>query len=476
MTLSRTLAERALALTWADVDAPARAAAKTFLHDTLCVGAAGARAPLADNVLTAARRWGEGSACGILGRPGVRLPQPSAAFVNAFQIHAQEFDCVHEPAVVHPMATVGAVILSEADRASTEGRPVSGEALLTALVAGVEVAASLGLAATTALKFFRPATAGIFGCVAALISLRRLPVEQGVSAFGYALAFASGTMQAHAEGKPALPIQIANAARAAVMAADLAEVGLPGPEASLEGPFGYLTLFETAHDAASLTDPTPGFRIAEVSWKPFPTGRAAHGGIVALQTLMAGLERGPPGPPLAAPADLEVRAPEALRSADVAHAVYRAPPLIHRLVGRRPSADMAPAWARLCLPWLGAVVLARGTVGLADFSPERLSDPALLSLADRIRVEADDNPDPAAFTPATLTVTTTDGRILTHTVTAQLGSPAQPLTRAQHLAKQAACLEFAGLGGNAAALAEAIDRFETVPDASSILSLLGAHP
>lgn len=455
MTLSRTLADRALALGWADIDAPARAAAKIFLHDTLCVGAAGARAPLADNVLAAAQRWGEGTPCGVLGRPGVRLPQPSAAFVNAFQIHAQEFDCVHEPAVVHPMATVGAVILSEADRAASEGNPISGEALLNALVGGVEVAASLGLAATTPLKFFRPATAGIFGCVAALISLRRLSVDQGVSAFGYALAFASGTMQAHAEGKPALPIQIANAARAAVMAADLAEAGLPGPEASLEGPFGYLALFETAHDVAPLNDPAPGFRIAEVSWKPFPTGRAAHGGIVALQTLMA--EQG-------------------LAAAEVAQAVYRAPPLIHRLVGRRPTADMAPAWARLCLPWLGAVVLTRGTVGLADFTAERLYDPALLSLADRIRVEADDNPDPAAFAPATLTVTTNDGRVLTHTVTAQLGSPAQPLTREQHLAKQAACLEVAGLGANAVALAEAIDRFETLADVSSILSLLGASP
>ncbi|MEQ7156279.1 MmgE/PrpD family protein [Brevundimonas aurifodinae] len=454
MTLSRTLAERALALTWADLDPAARAAARTFLHDTLCVGAAGARAPLADNVLTAARGWGEGTHCGVLGHPGVRLPQPSAAFVNAVQIHAQEFDCVHEPAVVHPMATVGAVILSEADRASAEGKPISGEALLTALVAGAEIAASLGLCATTPLKFFRPATAGIFGCVAALISLRRLSPDQGVSAFGYALAFASGTMQAHAEGKPALPIQIANAARAAVMAADLAEAGLPGPEASIEGPFGYLTLFETAHDLTPLTDPAPGFRIAEVSWKPFPTGRAAHGGIVALQTLMT---------------------QHGLSAADVAEAVYRAPPLIPRLVGRRPSPDMAPAWARLCLPWLGAVVLTRGTVGLADFTPEHLSNPALLILAERIRVEADANPDPAAFTPATLTVTTSDGRALTHTVTAQLGSPAQPLTRDQHLAKQAACLDFAGLGANAATLADTIDRFETLDDASSILSLLGAH-
>ncbi len=454
MTISRLLAERALALTWCDIDAPAREAAKTFLHDTLCVGAAGAKAPLADAVMGAAMRWGQGRDCGVLARPGVSLPQPTAAFVNAFQIHAQEFDCVHEPAVVHPMATVGAVILSEADQASADNDPVSGEQLLVALVAGVEVAASLGLCATTPLKFFRPATAGIFGCVAALISLRRMPVETGVAAFGYALAFASGTMQAHAEGKPALPIQIANAARAAVMAVDLAEAGLPGPDASIEGPFGYLTLFETAHDLTPLIHPAAGFRISEVSWKPFPTGRAAHGGIVALQTLMA-VHR--------------------LDADAVAEVVYRAPPLIHRLVGRRPTAEMAPAWARLCLAWLGAVVLTRGTVGLADFTPERLSDPALFSLAERIRVEADDNSDPAAFTPATLSVKTTDGRLLSHTVTAQLGSPAQPLTRQQHLAKQSACLEFAGLGANAEAVAKLVAGFEHLDNASEILSLLGAR-
>ena len=120
------------------------------------------------------------------------------------------------------------------------------------------------------------------GLVFGVLRLINFAYGQLIMSGAYALAFASGTMQAHAEGKPALPIQIANAARAAVMAVDLAEAGLPGPEASLEGPFGYLTLFEAAHDLTPLTDPASGFRIAEVSWKPFPTGRAAHGGIVAL--------------------------------------------------------------------------------------------------------------------------------------------------------------------------------------------------
>ena len=79
--------------------------------------------------------WGEPGADGggrVLGRSGLRLPAPHAAFVNAFQIHSQEFDCVHEPAVVHPLATIASALLAEADRSG----PYDGERLLTALVAG----------------------------------------------------------------------------------------------------------------------------------------------------------------------------------------------------------------------------------------------------------------------------------------------------------------------------------------------------
>jgi len=66
---------------------------------------------------------------------------------------------------------------------------------------------------------------------------------------GCALAQCAGVMQAHVEGKPTLPVQIAGAARAAVVACDLAEAGLHGPESALEGPFGYFNMFEEVTNA-----------------------------------------------------------------------------------------------------------------------------------------------------------------------------------------------------------------------------------
>lgn len=447
MNPAEVLVDHALTFPWARMQPAARTAAATFLHDTLCVGAAGARAAHADDILRAAQGWGEGANGQVLGRPGVRLAAVQAAFVNAFQMHGQEFDCVHEPAVLHPMATLGAALMAECGRSG----PYSGAEVLAAIIVGADVSLTLGVAAITPLKFFRPATSGLFGAIAGVARLRGLERETTLDAFGYGLGFASGTMQAHQEGKPALPVQIANAARAALMAIDVAAAGLPGPRRSLDGDFGYMTLFETAFDFTPvLASLGHTFRITEVSWKPFPTGRAGHGGIVAVQALMRD---------------------HAVTDDNLATLTYHAPPLIHRLVGRAAIPAMTPAHARLCLPYLAAVTLTRGTVGLDDFGTESLTDPALLALAERVRVVADDNPDPAAFTPAEMVARLRDGREARVAVTVQLGSPAWPLTHDQHLAKARACLAFADLEPVHAPLAALFDRFETLEDAGQVFHL-----
>lgn len=448
MIASERLARHALSVEWANLPEAARHGVRTFLLDSLGVGIAGSKAPFADAVGAVADGWGRRGPAPVLGTDA-RCMAPQAAFINAYQIHAQEFDCVHEAAVVHPLATILSALMADTARWDDA---VSGAEFGAALAAGVDIAATLGLAATTPLKFFRPATAGIFGCVAAMARLRRLEPAILISAFGHALAFASGTMQAHVEGKPGLPLQIAHAAQASLMALDLAMAGVPGTDGSIDGPFGYLALFETGSNLAPLLDRLgQDWRIAEVSHKPFPTGRAAHGAIVALQALMR--DRG------VSPANLD-------------SLTYTAPPLIHRLVGRPlPAypAAMTANYARLCFAWLGAVVLTRGTVGLTDFAAGRLIDPALHALGARIKVVADANSDPAAFTPAIATAVLTDGRTVRTGIDSQLGSPANPLSREQHLRKFRACLEFAGATDLADPLIQAIDMLETQADMAALL-------
>jgi 2-methylcitrate dehydratase PrpD len=442
-----TLVAHAISRDWAALPETARAAAKTFLHDTLCVGVAGRNGVGADRIFAAARGWSGAPerGCAVLGRPGARMTAPYAAFVNAFQIHCQEFDCVHEPAVAHPMATVVSALLADAER----GPPCSGSDFLAALVAGVDVVATLGVAVTTPLRFFRPATAGIFGSVAALCRLRRLSHDDSSCALGNALAFASGTMQAHLEGKPTLAVQVAGAARSAVEAVDLALAGMAAPAASIDGPFGYMTLFEGGHHLGdTLHALGRAQRVSELSWKPFPTGRAGHGGIVAIQAL---------------------RRDHGVTAEQLAALEYRAPPLIARLVGRAAFVGMGTAHARLCLPYLGALTLLRGSVGLDDFTPERLADPAVHALAGRISVSVDGNTDPAAFGPAEAIATLHDGRRIGVAVDRQYGSPCWPLTNDEHLRKAEACLAFGGLAEAHAPLRTAMQTLESAADVVAAL-------
>jgi 2-methylcitrate dehydratase PrpD len=411
--------------------APVRAATIHLLGDTLATGAAGSTAPGADGVLAAARAWGAAGDARVLGRPG-RLPAASAAVVNAFQIHCLEWDAVHEPAVVHALSTVTAAVMAAIDR---RGGCDPDEAL-AALAVGVDVASGLGVSARGALRFFRPATAGVIG--AALAAARIDGVERTADVLGLAYSQAAGTMQAHVEGSIALPLQIAGAARAAVAAVDLVKAGLTGPHDALEGPFGYFALFDEGSLETYVQHLGATWRIAEVSVKPFPSGRASHGVLSALDVLLHE-ERIAPG---------EIAALEAFT-----------PPLIQRLVGRPMLAEMTPAYARLCLPLLVALMLTDGRIDPRRFTPQTFADPAIAALAGKLRLTPDGNADPNALSPQRLVVTLADGRLLERSIPATLGHPDAPMTAAQTAAKRTLARDLAGGGADARLFAEPLSFF-----------------
>ncbi len=133
---------------------------------------------------------------------------------------------------------------------------VSGAELIAAIAVGVDIAAGLGLASRAGFRFFRPATAGGFGAVAAagrLLGLDRKGLE---AAFAWQLAQVSGTMQAHAEGSPLLPVQVAFNARAALQSCELAALDFTPTRFVFEGPYGYLALFEVDYWLVASLSPT----------------------------------------------------------------------------------------------------------------------------------------------------------------------------------------------------------------------------
>ncbi|QJB69480.1 MmgE/PrpD family protein [Parasphingorhabdus halotolerans] len=393
-----------------DLPEATKAATLRLLGDTLAGGAAGARSGEAQAMLPAVRGWGSGDDARLLGLD-MRMPSPSAAWFNGFAIHCLEWDAVHEPAVVHAMSVVTAALLASADRMS--GCDV--DVFLVALSVGVDIASGMGVAATGAMQFFRPATAGIIGAALAVARLEGLTEKQYADVLGLACSQAAGTMQAHVEASIALPLQIANAARAAITAVDLVKSGMNGPHDALEGPFGYFKLFEPG-DLARYTD-TIGSKwlIEEVSTKPFPSGRASHGVLGALDDMLRD-------------GSLD---PAQVIAVDVA-----APPLIHRLVGRAYERDMTPSYARLCLPFLVSLMLRDGIIDPRCFTAQEFANPALASLGEKVTVRIDDNPDHNALAPQQLNIVLKNRSQIEKNITDNLGSPTAPMSDAQTQSKR----------------------------------------
>jgi 2-methylcitrate dehydratase PrpD len=247
-------------------------------------------------------------------------------------------------------------------------------------------------------------------------------------------------------------MQMGFAARSAVTAVELARRGMPGPRAPVSGDFGYFALFDGKADPAPFDQLGERWRITELSHKPFPSGRATHGGIDGLQRLMT--EDGVTGDRIVA-------------------CRFRVPPLTARLVGRPAIAGMTAGYARLCLQYVGAVCLRRGDVGLGDFTAAALADPDTLRLARRLSVVDDGNPDPNALLPQRVEIDLAEGRTVAAAITSVLGGPERPLSPEAARAKFMACWhsvpEIPPEQGTA--LWDAVFALETVDDVRPLAGL-----
>ncbi|KAK9425887.1 hypothetical protein SUNI508_12780 [Seiridium unicorne] len=454
--LADRFASHALNTRFEDLSDDAVAQAKVFILDTLGVGIAGSSAFGADQVIQAGVTWGEGDEATVWGR-SQRVPAGTASLINGYQVHCQEYDCVHEGAVLHPLATTLPAVLSYAERAGG----ISGRDLITAVAVGVNISAGLGIASRSAMTFFRPATAGGFGATATVGRLMGLSYDSLVQAFGLQYAQTSGTLQPHVEGSTSLPLQVGLNSRAAVQSCDWARAGLPGPRDVFEGPYGYLRLFEGPEqwDLTETYSCLEGKRwlISELSHKPYPAGRATHGGVEGLQILMK-------------KDDGTTLKPEEVESVKIT-----GPPVTARLCARPDLLNPTPNYARLCMSYIAAKVLLNGSIDLAHYRDKELTDSATHDLAKRVRMLSDGQANPNALVPISVEMQLASGEVRNWRCDQMLASPSRRLTREQHLTKFRRCWEFAAepLPDTAReALIATIDDLENLADVKAITSLL----
>lgn len=404
------IAEHVSRTTIDDMPADAVAAARTFILDTMGVAITGTGGPMAPELVAAMSAMGTGDDARVWGT-GQRLPACNAALCNAYHAHCQEFDCVHEGAVAHVMTVVLPAALAVAERAGS----VSGTRLLEAVILGVDVAATLGVAAHSGLRFFRPGTVGAFGGAAAAGKILGFDTPTMVEAFSLAYGQVGGTMQAHTEGSGLLAMQMGFNARNAVTAVDLAAAGFTGPHNILTGDFGYFRLIEDGGEpevAASRLG--RDWLITEVSHKPFPSGRATHG-------ILDGC--------------LRLQRDHGFTARDIAGIELTVPPLIQHLVGRPPKTEMAINYARLCARYVLACAMHGDGIVMSDFTAEAYLREDRQRLAEHTRISVLDAGDPNALAPIGIKIALRDGTQLRCEVNDVYGSPENPMTHDAHLDK-----------------------------------------
>ena len=312
---------------------------------------------------------------------------PQSAIARATWLgNVMEMDDVHRSAILHPGPVIWPTALSVGSDAMDEA--------LESAIRGYEAMISIGSCfdARHYSYWHNTATAGAFGAAATAASRLGANEAQLVSAMGLAGSVTGGLWQMRHEPVMAKQWHLAHMVTSGLAAGEQAVAGITGPRFILEGPQG---LFAATCDQPKDLVLGEGWRINEVSFKPWGACRHAHPAIDAA---------------------LELKAMGALEG-PVTVMTYR-----DALTFCDRPEPKGVIDAKFSIQHAVAVVMERGVPELADFEPDAID--ALAETRKLVTVEegADfTNAYPAHFgaaiTSDTATVSLTDTR----------GDPERPL-------------------------------------------------
>jgi 2-methylcitrate dehydratase PrpD len=433
--------------TFDDIPAYVREAAGLHLLDTLGVGIAASAlgTGAAGRAVAAMEPAGASSIIGT----SVRASAADAALANGMLCHALDFDDTHLGSVVH----VGAVVVPAA-LAVSQAVGASGRELLEAIVIGSEVAIRIGRAAGSAFLergFHATGLCGAFGAAGAAAHLYRLALPQAVNALGIVGSMASGIFEYLSDGSATKPIHAGWASHAGVIAAQLAMHGAEGPATVLEGRFGVFPTHGagTSRLPAELGNLGHGWESPATMFKRFPACHLLHCALFAMASLVQEFQ---------------------LSADSIEEVIVTLPDQAIPVVGEPRQSKIAPRTAydaKFSAPYSLAALVVDSKLDLGAYLEEKIADPRILALAQRVRTEGRVFDAYPASYPGNVRVVTADGRSFAREETAE-----QPMSVAEVLVKFRA---NAGLGLDAeytSALERQVMTLDECPSADLIASPL----
>lgn len=381
------------------------ATARRLVMDVLGLCVAARREEYVQAILGATDR---GGVCTALGHPG-GLGAVDAALVNGTAAHGEDFDDTFEGGPVHSGAVVVPAVLATCER---EG--LDGDRFLLGVVSGAELMCRLSLVTPKAIHaagFHPTAVLGTLAATGAVCAALRLDARQTVDAIGIAGSMAAGIIEYLTEGTWTKRMHAGWAAQAGIRATLMGRSGFRGPRTVLEGTHGFFKAFAPSGqpDFSLLLDAL-GERwvMQDIAFKPYACGTMTQ---PYIDCAIALANRG-------------------VESAQIATIVCKVGQgTVHRLWDPLTvkHAPPTPYAAKFSTPFCMAVAFFDRGAGFDQFTEARIHDPAVLSLAGKIRYEIDpQNEYPANFT-GHLRATLHDGTVHELTQNYMRGGSLAPL-------------------------------------------------
>jgi 2-methylcitrate dehydratase PrpD len=423
MSVARRLAEFLAETRGADLPAQTMDYAAMLIASTLASAATGRDIDSARIIRQLAQERGGRADASVWFEPKTRLPAADAAQVNAVMSDAAASDDSDLRAIVHCGTPLTAASLAIAER---EGR--TGEEVLAAIVLGYEAAGRIGEAVTPGFR-----NRGFHGCLiaifAAAVAAARL-LGLGPSRMTQAIALSAtsiGGLMAAANTSTAREYHAGLATRLGVDAALAAQRNFRGKSRILECRHGF---FETYGGIDAAIAGTESTRDLGASWD--------------IVTDMA-VKLVPGGHPYHAFAEA---AANAAREGDIkaqeVESITVSRPGVTALTGPLHPTDLidmahSPAY-------FAAAGVTDRAFGWAHAAPDKIKDPVIHTLIDKIRVGPPPTENAERYRQgATVVIRATDGREVTNTVFVPKGAGMLGIDWADIDAKYRTLMPLAGL-------------------------------
>ena len=397
-------------LRYTGITAPVVEIARTAIMDTLGVSLAGAteesarvlgRLALEEHASKESTVYGQRFKSSVL----------QAAMVNGVAAHAHDFDHSFVRGGQPTSPIIPAIF------ALGEHLGASGQQILEAYVAGVEVVARLIFAVTGAGGggWHANGTLGVFGASAGCAKLLGLKTAEIETALAIAASMGSGVTANF--GTMTKPLHVGLAARNGVLSARLAQSGFTANRQVLEAKNGF---FDSYYQTGK-----PDIRVFD-TWDTVRAAEMASGSLT-------------PGPDPRHLRDIRLReehkiTPGSVDHVDVAVPADTAEPLVYRV----PKSGLE---GKFSMPYLIARALTDGNVSLDAFTDEAVRNEAVRQLLQRVDMTVDAKLQAGldGSRPASVSIRLANGQTFAATEKFPKGSPQVPMTSGELIAKFRAC-------------------------------------